>query len=261
MIAEVNAMMLNDENKKSVKKMMAGRALYISLGVCLLAAGAVGFSAVKNMTSPKVTVPQTTTEKTTYVNYSLHVFTDPTTAPARTPAGYATAPVEEPATAAVFDSGNTPLEESTTEQEKAKTVYSTPLSLEIGRDYSRGVPVFSPTMKDYRTHNGVDFLGMAGDTVRPIAQGEVLSVTHDPLWGYSVTVDHGDGVVSKISGLSDRDLPEAGAYVHENAVIGRVGEVPVEADEASHIHLEVRVNGVLADPLELMGLTESEDES
>ena len=252
-------MMLNDENKKSMKKMMAGRALYISLGVCLLAAGAVGFSAVKNMTSPKVTVPQTTTEKTTYVNRSVHIFTDPVTQPPA-PVEY-TAPADEPATAAVFDSGNVPLEESTTEQEEASIVYSSPLSLEIGRDYSRGVPVFSPTMKDYRTHNGVDFLGMAGDTVSPIAQGEVLSVTHDPLWGYSVTVDHGGGVVSKISGLSENDLVEAGQYVHENAVIGRVGTAPVEADESPHIHLEVRVNGVLTDPLELMGLAESQDES
>ncbi|MBQ6066960.1 MAG: M23 family metallopeptidase [Clostridia bacterium] len=251
-------MMLNDDNKKSVKKMMAGRALYISLGVCLLAAGAVGFSAVKNMTSPKVTVPQITTEKTTYVNYERHVFTDPTTMPSQTPVEQ-TVPVTEPVTAAVFDSGNVPLEESTSQEEET-VVFSTPLSLSIGRDYSRGVPVFSPTMKDYRTHNGVDFLGMAGDTVRPIARGEVLSVTHDPLWGYSVTVDHGGGVVSKISGLSDKDLPEAGAYVHENAVIGRVGEIPVEAEEAAHIHLEVRVNGKLTDPLELMGLDGAEGE-
>ena len=54
--------------------------------------------------------------------------------------------------------------------------------------------------------------------------------------------------------------PEAGAYVHENAVIGRVGEIPVEAEEAAHIHLEVRVNGKLTDPLELMGLDEAEGE-
>ena len=251
-------MMLNDENRKSMKKMMAGRSLYIALGVCLLAAGAVGFSAVRNMAAPKATVPQTT-EKTTYVNHSTHVFTDPTR-PAQTPV-YETAavtePVTEPVTAAVFDSANTPLAETTTE-DAAEIRYSTPLSHTVGRDYSRGVPVFSPTMKDYRTHNGVDFLGMAGDTVRPIAQGEVLSVTHDPLWGYSVTVDHGNGVVSKISGLSEKDLPEAGASVHENSVIGRVGEVPVEAAEAPHIHLEVRVDGKLADPLELMGLDEAE---
>ena len=256
-------MMLNDDNKKSLKKMMGGRTLYLALGVCLLAVGAVGLTAVKNMTSPKVTVQPPTTEKVTYVNYEKHVFTDPTTQPSRAPV-YETVPVTEPPAAAVFDSGNAPLSETTTESEteapKKKTVYSSPLSLEIGRDYSRGVPVFSPTMKDYRTHNGVDFLGMTGDTVRPIAEGEVLSVTHDPLWGYSVAVDHGDGVVSKISGLSDKDLPEVGAYVHENAVIGRVGAAPVEAEDAPHIHLEVRVNGQLTDPLELMGLDEGEGE-
>ena len=252
-------MMLNDDNQKSMKKMMAGRSLYIALGVCLLAVGAVGFSAVRNMTSPKVAVPEVTTERTTYVNYSRHVFTDPTTQPAEI-ASDLPEPDTEPVTAAVFDSGNTPLSETTTEEETtAKTVvWSSPLGHTIGRDYSRGVPVFSPTMKDYRTHNGVDFPGVAGDTVTPIGEGEVLAVTHDPLWGYSVTVDHGNGVVSKISGLSDKDLPETGDYVHENAVIGRVGEIPVEAQDAAHVHLEVRVNGKLTDPLELLGLSEAD---
>lgn len=252
-------MMLNDDNQKSMKKMMAGRSLYIALGVCLLAAGAVGVSALKNMTSPKVTVPEITTERTTYVNYAKHVFTDPTTQPAEISAELPE-PDTEPVTAAVFDSANTPLSETTTEEETTAkpVVWSSPLGHTIGNDYSRGVPVFSPTMKDYRTHNGVDFLGIAGDTVSPIGEGEVLAVNHDPLWGYSVTVDHGNGVVSKISGLSDKDLPEAGAYVHENAVIGRVGEIPVEAQEAAHVHLEVRVNGKLADPLELLGLSEAD---
>ena len=252
-------MMLNDDNQKSMKKMMAGRSLYIALGVCLLAAGAVGFSAVKNMTSPKVTLPEITTERTTYVNYSKHVFTDPTTRPAGITADIPE-PDTEPVTAAVFDSGNTPLSETTTEEETTakQIVWSSPLGHTVGNDYSRGVPVFSPTMKDYRTHNGVDFLGMTGDTVSPIAEGTVQAVTHDPLWGYSVTVDHGDGIVSKISGLSEKGLPEAGDYVHENAVIGRVGSIPVEAEEAPHIHLEVRVNGKLADPLELLGVAEAE---
>lgn len=252
-------MMLNDDNKSGFRKMMAGRSLYIALGVCLLAAGAVGFSAVKNMVSPRVTLPEVTTEKTTYVNHSRHVFTDPTTQPDSWTVNYVQ-PETEPVTAAVFDSGNTPLSETTTEEETTAkpTVWSSPLGHTVGNDYSRGVPVFSPTMKDYRTHNGVDFLGMTGDTVSPIAEGTVQSVTHDPLWGYSVTVDHGDGVVSKISGLSEKGLPEAGDYVHENAVIGRVGEIPVEAEESPHVHLEVRVNGKLTDPLELLGVAEAE---
>ena len=233
---------------------MAGRAFYISLGVCLLAAGAVGFSSMKNMSSPKTVLPEAVTEKTSYVNYGKHIYTDPpTTVPAETPVDY-TELATEPFTAAVFDSGNEPLAESTTaEEEPSEMSFSSPLSLEIGADYSRGVPVFSSTMSDYRTHNGVDFLGVQGDTVKPIAEGTVTAVTKDAVWGNSVTVDHGNGVVSKISGLSDNDLIEEGEHVHENAVLGRVGTVPVEADEPSHIHLEIRVNGKLADPLEWLG--------
>ena len=42
--------------------------------------------------------------------------------------------------------------------------------------------------------------------------------------------------------------------MYSDTIIGVVGEIPVEAQDDSHIHLEMRVNGELVDPLEIMGL-------
>ena len=46
----------------------------------------------------------------------------------------------------------------------------------------------------------------------------------------------------------------------EESVIGTLGNIPCENKDGTHIHLEIRVNGELADPLEVMGLAENTKE-
>ena len=130
----------------------------------------------------------------------------------------------------------------------------------MGKDFSMGVPVYNSTMGDYRTHNGVDFVGKPGDAVKPIAAGRVLSVENDTVRGNVVTVDHGGGVGSTVRGIADEGLVAEGVEVVEESVIGTLGTVPCELKEGDHIHLEVRVNGALTDPLEVMGFAENTDE-
>ena len=122
-----------------------------------------------------------------------------------------------------------------------------------------GIPVFSDTMKDYRTHNGIDFKAVEGENIMTIAPGTVVSVKNDAVWGNTVTIDHGDGTVSSISGVSDNIYVNAGDTLYERTVIGTVGAIPVEDADGTHIHLEVRVNGELVDPLEILGLAEGEE--
>ncbi len=245
-------MMINEENRKSFKEMMKGRAVYIALSVCVLAAGAVSYASIKTPV-PKTDVTTTLRSETsahTHVNERV-LPEDPTAAPE--PVSERTElvlPSEAPAEA-VFDNAAEPLE--TTTAAAKQIVYSLPCGAKLGADYSMGVPVFSATMGDYRTHNGVDFTADAGSPVCAIAEGKVTKVEKDPLFGNSVTVDHGSGVVSRISGLADEGLIYEGADVYSETALGVVGNIPLEAADGSHIHLEIRVNGVLQDPLEVMG--------
>ena len=154
----------------------------------------------------------------------------------------------------MFDNAAEPLEPTTAAP--VQLTFGLPLNAKMGKDFSMGVPVFSETMKDYRTHNGVDFIAEAGAPVHPIAEGKVISVKSDELFGNTVTVDHGGGIVSAISGLAPEGLIHEGANVYNETVIGLVGARPVEAADGSHVHLEVRLNGVLQDPLAVMGYAE-----
>lgn len=255
-------MMINDENRKSLKTMLKGRALYLALGVAVLAAGLVSYTTLH---TPRVNDLRSATaasqpEKSTYVHINERIVPELTGAPPVEDVTDATletaAPPEE--TAAVFDDAADPVETEAATQ-KPEISFSLPLSTAMGKDYSMGVPVFSDTMHDWRTHNGVDFTGAQGEGVRAVAPGKVTKVTNDTLYGNTVTVDHGGGVVSVISGLADAGLIAEGTDVTDDTVIGVVGDLPVEHADGSHIHLEIRVDGVLQDPLEVMGYTQGEE--
>lgn len=242
--------MINDDYKANFKKLLKSNGLYFALGLCLLAAGLVGISGV-NVKTPSVgenatgkfdsiVIPEVTTEKKNTGN-SVEINIDE----------FTTLKADEPSTAAVFDNNSPKIEETT----EAKTViFYSPLSLAITKDYSMGIPVFSQTMKDYRTHNGVDFTGIKGENVKTTGEGTVVSVTKDAIWGNTVTIDHKNGVTSAISGLADEALISVGTEVYTGTIIGTVGDIPIESADSAHVHLEMRVNGQLVDPLEILGL-------
>ncbi|MBQ7688764.1 MAG: peptidoglycan DD-metalloendopeptidase family protein [Clostridia bacterium] len=256
-------MMLNDENKNDFKKMMKGRAVYLALGVCVLAAGIVSYTSTLQKINRSVQ-PNEETEIITHV----HIDDRPQTEPAQTQVSppiakpeetTPAAPTQEPQTEAspVFDNRSPTVADADTAGEEVS--FSLPLSARMGDDYSMGVPVFSDTMGDYRTHNGVDFLGDAGTAVRAIGSGTVTKVTASALYGNTVTVDHGNGIVSTICGLANEGLVHAGDEVTADTVLGVVGSIPAEEKEGPHIHLEIRVNGILTDPLEILQIDPEEE--
>lgn len=147
----------------------------------------------------------------------------------------------------------TPLEEHTTGS--APVSYSLPLSTAMGNDYSRGVPVYNEALADWRTHNGVDFLGAYGDGVKCIADGIVTEIRNDTVMGGVIVVDHGGGVVATYCGVEANEKLDENIFVAENDMLGTLGNIPGETgEEYHHLHLEIRVNGEIADPLEVMGL-------
>ncbi len=139
------------------------------------------------------------------------------------------------------------------------TVFVEPVDGEIQKRFSSGELVYSETMNDYRTHNGIDISAEDGATVVSVADGTVADVRVDPLWGTVVSVDHGDGIVSIYKNLSDT-LPEgieSGAFIEEGGVLGAVSSgALVEIGETSHLHLEVMADGVYVDPVETLSIYE-----
>ena len=99
-----------------------------------------------------------------------------------------------------------------------------PMEGEILTAFSKGELVKSATTGVWQTHNGVDIACTLGDEVRAAAAGTVEAVEDDPLWGVTVTIDHGDGTVSRYCSLNTGLTVNIGDTVTAGMVIGAVGD-------------------------------------
>ncbi len=115
--------------------------------------------------------------------------------------------------------------------------------------------VYSATMNDYRVHQGVDIEAELGSEVVAVADGVIKEVGNDPFMGTTVTVDHGDGLISVYKNLSPdlADGIKAGKGISEGDVIGNVGESAIiEIADETHLHFELTLKGEPIDPSELL---------
>ncbi len=234
-----------NEEKNSVPEINKKLKMYITAGVCMIAFAVL---AVALSDPGKTDIQQTTLSMPT--THSQQVEAEVKNEPDTRNQITIIVPATQLTTTQTTEI--TPLQEYTTKG--APDSYSLPMGTDMGDDYSRGVPVYNEALADWRTHNGVDFLGAFGDSVKCIADGIVTEIRNDPIMGGVIVVDHGGGVESTYCGVEANENLSEDIFVSENDMLGTLGNIPSEvSDEFHHLHLEIRVNGELADPLEVMG--------
>ena len=106
-----------------------------------------------------------------------------------------------------------------------------------------------PITGDADYHQGLDISAEYGSTVYATADGDVLWANREGAYGNLITIDHGYGLETRYGHLSRFDV-KAGAKVKRGDVIGRVGSTGRAT--GPHLHYEVRVNGRLLNPLQLL---------
>lgn len=211
------------------RKFLSGKGFYVALAVCLLVIAGVAFATFSDsigilkkddtkkgdheVVDPVSDVPDTRT-------------TLPTTAAPTTAAPTTATPTVAPATDPLF---------------------VLPGSNEIVKAFSGNTPVYSRTMGDWRCHNGADFAGNSGMTVKAVADGTVKKVETDPAFGEVIVIDHGSGVQSRYCGVTP--TVKVGAKVSAAGPIGTLAGVPCESADGCHLHLEITVKGAYADPV------------
>lgn len=130
---------------------------------------------------------------------------------------------------------------------------SAPLAGAISREHDLSLPVYSPTLDEYRVHGGIDILSSLGAEVGAAADGVVSEIENDPLLGVSVTVLHTGGLKTVYRNLAP-ELAEGtrvGASVVRGQALGFVGETAlVECADDAHLHFEVYASEVSVDPLD-----------
>ncbi len=128
-----------------------------------------------------------------------------------------------------------------------------PTSGKLLKEHSTDVQVFSPTMKDWRVHLGVDIACAADAPVCAAADGTVAQIWEDPMMGWCVALTHAGDCVTVYKNLSKElaDGLEVGSAVLQGQLLGQVGDTALlEIAEDPHLHMEMTVGGLQVDPLE-----------
>lgn len=125
-----------------------------------------------------------------------------------------------------------------------------PVNGKIINAFSGGELVKSDTLGVWKTHDGVDIKADKGTAVKSMNHGTVTKVWEDTLWGYSVTIDHGNGIVGHYHSLTSAVAVAEGDEVNSGDIIGYVGETAaVESTLGAHLHFAIKKNGEWIDPI------------
>ena len=138
--------------------------------------------------------------------------------------------------------------------------FSLPTVGAVVKDYSGDELVYSETMQDYRSHNGIDFAAEEGCDVLSVADGTVEAVTDNSMLGTTVIILHSGGLRSIYSNLSDNIHTATGDAVAKGAVIGKVGNTAAEeVGEPSHLHFEMSLNEETVNPHDYLSIGEMDE--
>lgn len=247
---------------------------YIALCCCVIAIGAAGFF-IQNEEDSQSTTALTVAEEselpyvsvpTTFSPETYAAVSEPTEAPteaaaaeteqsdeslAETPTGPAEGTYAEGTQNYDYSYDNPDLEPaSVIVQAEESGALSDPLpDMTVLYGFSSGTLMYNDVLGDWRTHNGVDLAADTGCSVSAAAGGTVTAAGMST-YGNSVTIDHGNGLVTVYSQLGEINVSQ-GDTVASGDVIGTVGESVGETTREPHLHFEVYRDGTPIDPEEV----------
>ena len=145
------------------------------------------------------------------------------------------------------------IEVSKNEEKKEETVkdpeFKMPVEGEIIREYAKDNLVYSTTLDEWITHNGIDIAAAKTTVVTASAEGTVKSIKNDPRYGLTVVIEHVNGYSSVYSNLLTAEFVEEGEKVKQGQTIGTVGNTATfEIADEAHLHLEILKDNESLDP-------------
>ncbi len=143
---------------------------------------------------------------------------------------------------------------STSAKAVKEPIFTMPLqTAEVQREYSGEVLVFDPTMEDWRTHNGTDFVCESGAQVMAVLDGTVSEIFDDTMMGSCIRIDHGAELESLYCGVTPQAQLKVGTAVSAGQIIGSAGDgVLAESAQPCHLHLEMYDAGYRVDPMTVL---------
>ena len=266
-------------DKKSLKKQLISGGVYIALSAVAVA---VTVNTAISMLSPDLSVPNpdstnhqdistplpTVPENIVLPKLDTEFFSTPSqnkeesSAVSDSPSGVSAeitqdfSPLSEEAllkNSATVEPTESILTQITPEIDVSGDSFVKPCDGFITVEHSVDIPVYSPTLGDYRTHNGIDIAADKNAVVVSAKGGIITKIYSDDLYGHSLQLDTPDGFTMIYSNLSMplSDGIQEGLAVSAGTVLGSIGESAIiEASQESHLHFELYKDSLSVNPSE-----------
>lgn len=131
---------------------------------------------------------------------------------------------------------------------KVKTMIM-PVIGTISMDYAEDKLVYSKTLEQWTTHNGIDIKAREGSVVKAVLDGTITQIKKDHALGIVITIEHGNGLVTRYGNLSTDEMVTIGQKVKQGDPISGVGKgAGFELAQGPHLHFEVIKDGKNVDP-------------
>ena len=252
---------------EQIKKFLRSRGFTLALLACLVAAAAAGVWAVRTVrdeTEKELRRPDDPARKNLHRSRSsplTHRRTMYGIQPVTDAAEYCGKMYPKPASSASSSgaqSGSGLVHEpsalqgaSSPASSSAAPASTQPVSGRVLNAYSGDELVYSSTLGDWRTHNGVDYACAQDAQVCAPAAGKVTAVDTDSRWGSVVCIEDSAGHLWRVCGTAGPTV-QTGDEVSVGQILGRAGSIPNECAEETHIHLEVLQGEQYLDPAKLL---------
>ncbi len=135
------------------------------------------------------------------------------------------------------------------ETSNTEITFEAPVIGPIVREFAKDSLVYSDTLKEWITHNGVDIKADKTSVVTSAAEGTIYAIKNDPRYGLTVIINHSDGYQTIYSNLLTAEFVVEGEKVEKGQSIGTVGNTAsFEILDEPHLHFELLKGDEYLDP-------------
>lgn len=139
--------------------------------------------------------------------------------------------------------------ETKTEEKVADPTFIKPVEGEIIVQFAKDSLVYSNTLQEWVTHNGIDIKAEKTTVVKASTEGEVKSIKNDPRYGITVVIEHVNGYSTIYSNLLTAEFVKEGEKIKQGQTIGTVGNTATfEIADETHLHFEILKDDEYVDP-------------
>ncbi len=141
--------------------------------------------------------------------------------------------------------------EETKKEEIKDPTFAKPVEGDIIKEFASENLIYSETLKEWVTHNGIDIKAEKATIVKASSEGTIKSIKNDPRYGITIVIEHTNGYVSVYSNLLTAEFVKEGEKVKQGQTIGTVGNTAAfEIADDPHLHFEILKDNKYINPSE-----------